>query len=59
MYLRKGAKTGSGILRAVNLPSLVYKALEQIVNESLIKDMEVNGKWDKMENGFTKDILSD
>lgn len=36
---------------------MVYKALEQILKERVISDINVKGKWDKMQYRFTKSSL--
>ncbi|CAM4553252.1 unnamed protein product [Caretta caretta] len=49
---KKGEKTGN--YRPVSLTSVVCKVLEKKLKEKVVKDIEVNGKWDKIQHGFTK-----
>ncbi|CAM5156864.1 unnamed protein product [Eretmochelys imbricata] len=51
---KKGKKSDPGNYRPVSLTSVVYKVLEKILKEKVVKDIEVNGKWDKIQHGFTK-----
>ncbi|CAM5076373.1 unnamed protein product [Eretmochelys imbricata] len=46
---KKGKKSDLGNYRPVSLTSVVCKVLEKVV-----KDIEANGKWDKIQHGFTK-----
>lgn len=43
--------------RLFYLTLLVHKALEQMLNEKLIKDVEVNAKLVKMQQDFTKERI--
>ncbi|CAM5087852.1 unnamed protein product [Natator depressus] len=51
---KKGEKSDPGNYRPVSLTSVVCKVLEKILKEKVVKDIEVNGKWDKIQHGFTK-----
>ncbi|CAM5151441.1 unnamed protein product [Natator depressus] len=51
---KKGKKSDPGNHRPVSLTSVLCKVLETILKEKVVKDIEVNGKWDKMQHGFTK-----
>ncbi|CAM5084683.1 unnamed protein product [Natator depressus] len=51
---KKGKKSDPGSYRPVSLTSVVCKVLEKILKEKVVKDIEVNGKWDKIQHGFTK-----
>ncbi|CAM5164461.1 unnamed protein product [Natator depressus] len=51
---KKGKKRDPGNYRPVSLTSVVCKVLEKILKEKVVKDIEVNGKWDKIQHGFTK-----
>ncbi|CAM4321167.1 unnamed protein product [Caretta caretta] len=51
---KKGKKSDPGNYRPVSLTSVVYKVLEKNLKEKVVKDIEVNGKWDKIQHGFTK-----
>ncbi|CAM4614994.1 unnamed protein product [Caretta caretta] len=51
---KKGKKRDLGNYRPVSLTSVVCKVLEKILKEKVVKDIEVNGKWDKIQHGFTK-----
>ncbi|CAM5117040.1 unnamed protein product [Natator depressus] len=51
---KKGKKCDPGNYRPVSLTSVVCKVLEKILKEKVVKDTEVNGKWDKIQNSFTK-----
>ncbi|CAM4600964.1 unnamed protein product [Caretta caretta] len=51
---KKGKKSDPGNYRPVSLTSVVCKVLEKILKEKVVKDIEVNGKWDKIQHGFTK-----
>ncbi|CAM4707266.1 unnamed protein product [Lepidochelys kempii] len=53
LFLRKEKKV-MGNYRPVSLTSVVCKVLEKILKEKVVKDIEVNGKWDKIQHGFTK-----
>ncbi|CAM4715701.1 unnamed protein product [Lepidochelys kempii] len=54
LFLRKVKKSDSGNYRPVSLTSVVCKVLEKILKEKVVKDIEVNGNWDKIQHGFTK-----
>ncbi|CAM4371744.1 unnamed protein product [Caretta caretta] len=51
---KKGEKSDPGNYRPVSLTSVVCTVLEKILKEKVVKDIEVNGKWDKIQHGFTK-----
>ncbi|CAM5074360.1 unnamed protein product [Natator depressus] len=51
---KKGKKGDPGNYRSVSLTSIVCKVLEKILKEKVVKDIEVNCKWDKIQHGFTK-----
>ncbi|CAM4548729.1 unnamed protein product [Lepidochelys olivacea] len=51
---KKGKKSDPGNYRPVTLTSAVCKVLEKILKKKVVKDIEVNGKWDKIQHGFTK-----
>ncbi|CAM5100391.1 unnamed protein product [Eretmochelys imbricata] len=51
---KKGKKSDPVNYRPASLISAVCKVLEKILKEKVIKDIEVNGKWDKIQHGFTK-----
>ncbi|CAM4559628.1 unnamed protein product [Caretta caretta] len=51
---KKGKKCDPSNYRPVSLISVVCKVLEKILKEKVVKDIEVNGKWDKIQHGFTK-----
>ncbi|CAM5139726.1 unnamed protein product [Natator depressus] len=51
---KKGKKSDPGNYRPVSLTSVVCKFLEKILKEKVVKDIEVNGNWDKIQHGFTK-----
>ncbi|CAM4664948.1 unnamed protein product [Caretta caretta] len=51
---KKGKKCDPGNYRPVSLTSVVCKVLEKILKEKVVKDIEVNDKWDKIQHGFTK-----
>ncbi|CAM5091339.1 unnamed protein product [Eretmochelys imbricata] len=51
---KKGKKSDPGNYRPVSLTSVVCKVLEKILKEKIVKDIEVNGNWDKIQHGFTK-----
>ncbi|KAG6935017.1 hypothetical protein G0U57_015760, partial [Chelydra serpentina] len=51
---KKGKKSDPGNYRPVSLTSVVCKVLEKILKEKVVKDLEVNGNWDKLQHGFTK-----
>ncbi|CAM4321681.1 unnamed protein product [Lepidochelys kempii] len=51
---KKGKKSDPSNYRPVSLTSVVCKVLEKILKEKVVKDIEVNGKWDKIQHGFTK-----
>ncbi|CAM4380368.1 unnamed protein product [Caretta caretta] len=46
---KKGKKSDLGNYRPVSLTSVVCKVLEKV-----FKDIKANGKWDKIQHGFTK-----
>ncbi|CAM4571088.1 unnamed protein product [Caretta caretta] len=54
---KKGKKSDPGNYRPVSLTSVVCKVLEKKLKEKVVKDIEVNGKWDKIQHGFTKGRL--
>ncbi|CAM5153249.1 unnamed protein product [Eretmochelys imbricata] len=54
---KKGKESDPRNHRPVSLISVVCKVLEKILKEKVVKDIEVNGKWDKIQHGFTKDRL--
>ncbi|CAM5123271.1 unnamed protein product, partial [Eretmochelys imbricata] len=54
---KKGKKCDPGDYRPVSLTSVVCKVLEKNLKEKVVKDIEVNGKWDKIQHGFTKGRL--
>ncbi|CAM4564916.1 unnamed protein product [Lepidochelys kempii] len=54
---KKGKKSDPDNYRPVSLTSVVCKVLEKILKEKVVKDIEVNGNWDKIQHGFTKDRL--
>ncbi|CAM4378502.1 unnamed protein product [Caretta caretta] len=43
-----------GNYRPVSLTSVVCNVLEKMLREQVVKDIEVSGKWDKIQHGFTK-----
>ncbi|CAM4590454.1 unnamed protein product [Lepidochelys kempii] len=49
---KKGKDPGN--YRPVSLISVVCKVLEKCLKEKVVKDIEVNGKWDKIQHGLTK-----
>ncbi|CAM4671246.1 unnamed protein product [Caretta caretta] len=51
---KKGKKSDPGNYRPISLTPVVCKVLEKILKEKVVKDIEVNGKWDKIQLGFTK-----
>ncbi|CAM4397635.1 unnamed protein product, partial [Lepidochelys olivacea] len=51
---KKGKKSDPGNYRPVSLTSIVCNVLEKILKEKVVKDIEVNGKWDKIQHGYTK-----
>ncbi|CAM5077630.1 unnamed protein product [Eretmochelys imbricata] len=51
---KKGKKSDPGNYRPVSLTCVVCKVLEKILKEKVVKDIEVNGNWDKIQHGFTK-----
>ncbi|CAM4595088.1 unnamed protein product [Lepidochelys kempii] len=51
---KKGKKSDPGNYRPVSLTSVVCKVLEKVLKEKVVKDIEVNGKWDKIQHCFTK-----
>ncbi|CAM5091881.1 unnamed protein product [Eretmochelys imbricata] len=51
---KKRKKSDPDNYRPVSLTSVVCKVLEKILKEKVVKDIEVNGKWDKIQHGFTK-----
>ncbi|CAM5086159.1 unnamed protein product [Eretmochelys imbricata] len=51
---KKGKKSDPGNYRPVSLTSVVCKVWEKILKEKVVKDIEVNGKWDKIQHGLTK-----
>ncbi|CAM4404676.1 unnamed protein product [Lepidochelys olivacea] len=51
---KKEKKSDPGNYSPVSLTSVVCKVLEKILKEKVVKDIEVNGKWDKIQNSFTK-----
>ncbi|CAM4638570.1 unnamed protein product, partial [Lepidochelys kempii] len=51
---KKGKKSDLGNYRPVSLTFVACKVLEKILKEKVVKDIEVNGKWDKIQHGFTK-----
>ncbi|CAM5121275.1 unnamed protein product [Eretmochelys imbricata] len=51
---KKGKKGDPGNYRPVSLTPVVCKVLEKILKEKVVKDIEVNGKWDKIQHGFRK-----
>uniref|UniRef100_A0A452HYE6 Reverse transcriptase domain-containing protein n=1 Tax=Gopherus agassizii TaxID=38772 RepID=A0A452HYE6_9SAUR len=51
---KKGRKSDPSNYRPVSLTSVVCKVLEKILKEKVVKDIEVNGNWDKLQHGFTK-----
>ncbi|CAM4563226.1 unnamed protein product [Caretta caretta] len=51
---KKGKKSDPGNYRPVSLTSVVCKVLEKMLKEKVDKDIEVNGKWNKIQHGFTK-----
>ncbi|CAM5076776.1 unnamed protein product [Eretmochelys imbricata] len=51
---KKGEKSDPGNYRPVSLTSVLCTVLEKILKEKVVKDIEVNGKWDKIQHGFTK-----
>ncbi|CAM4586410.1 unnamed protein product [Caretta caretta] len=54
---KKGEKSDPGNYWPVSLTSVVCKVLEKILKEKVVKDIEVNGKRDKIQHGFTKGRL--
>ncbi|CAM4702633.1 unnamed protein product [Caretta caretta] len=48
---KKGKKSDPGNYRPVSLTSVVCKVLGKFLKEKVV---EVNGKWDKIQHGFTK-----
>ncbi|CAM4552508.1 unnamed protein product [Caretta caretta] len=54
LSLKKGKKSDLGNYRPVSLTSVVCKVLEKFLKEKVVKDIEVNGNWDKIQHGFTK-----
>ncbi|CAM5118465.1 unnamed protein product [Natator depressus] len=53
---KKGKKSDPGNYRPVHLTSVVCKVLEKFLKEKVVKDIEVNGNWDKIQHSFTKGI---
>ncbi|CAM5171235.1 unnamed protein product [Eretmochelys imbricata] len=51
---KKGNKSDPGNYRPVSLTSVVCKVLEKFLKEKVVKDIDVNGNWDKIQHGFTK-----
>ncbi|CAM5083682.1 unnamed protein product [Natator depressus] len=51
---KKEKKSDMGNYRPVSLTSVVCKVLENILKEKVVKNIEVNGNWDKIQHGFTK-----
>uniref|UniRef100_K7F0K2 Reverse transcriptase domain-containing protein n=1 Tax=Pelodiscus sinensis TaxID=13735 RepID=K7F0K2_PELSI len=51
---KKGEKSDPGNYRPVSLTSVVCKILEKILKEKVVRDIEANGNWDKLQHGFTK-----
>ncbi|CAM5149037.1 unnamed protein product [Natator depressus] len=51
---KKGKKRDLGNYRPVSLTSVVCKVLEKNLKEKVVKDIAVNGNWDKIHHGFTK-----
>ncbi|CAM5112852.1 unnamed protein product [Eretmochelys imbricata] len=51
---KKGKNNDLDNYRPVSLTSVVCKVLEKILKEKVVKDIEVNGKWDTIQHGFTK-----
>ncbi|CAM4373323.1 unnamed protein product [Lepidochelys olivacea] len=51
---KKGEISDPGNYRPVSLTSVLCTVLEKILKEKVVKDIEVNGKWDKIQHGFTK-----
>uniref|UniRef100_A0A452HPE5 Reverse transcriptase domain-containing protein n=1 Tax=Gopherus agassizii TaxID=38772 RepID=A0A452HPE5_9SAUR len=51
---KKGEKSDLSNYRPVSLTSVVCKVLEKILKEKVVKDIEVNGNWDKLQHGFIK-----
>ncbi|CAM5090421.1 unnamed protein product [Natator depressus] len=51
---QKGKKSDLGNYRPLSLTSVVCRVLEKILKEKVVKDIEVNGKWDKIQHGFAK-----
>lgn len=41
--------------RPSSLTSIVRQAAEQMLKERIMKNMKVNGNWDKIQPGYTKD----
>ncbi|CAM4591327.1 unnamed protein product [Lepidochelys kempii] len=51
---KKGEKSDLGNYRPVSLTSVVCEVSEKFLKEKVVKDIEVNGKWVKIQHGFTK-----
>ncbi|CAM5109435.1 unnamed protein product [Eretmochelys imbricata] len=51
---KRKKKSDPGNYRPVSLTTVVCKVLEKILKEKVVKDIEVNDKWDKIQHGFTK-----
>ncbi|CAM4694885.1 unnamed protein product [Lepidochelys kempii] len=51
---KKGGKNDPSNYRPVSLTPVVCKLLEKNLKEKVVKDIEVNGKWEKIQHGFTK-----
>uniref|UniRef100_A0A8C3FZL9 Reverse transcriptase domain-containing protein n=1 Tax=Chrysemys picta bellii TaxID=8478 RepID=A0A8C3FZL9_CHRPI len=51
---KKGKKSDPGNYRLVSLTSVICKVLEKFLKEKVVKDLEDNANWDKLQHGFTK-----